>query len=770
MSNDGEVVRSRTLLAVAASMALLMALPIALGKVYINDDIAYYSIPLRSFFAGCLANGTDPSWCPALFGGFSLYGEGGGFAHPLIHGLYGTLPLDLALNLDVIWPYPVMFVGFALLLARWGLRRDACLFGALVFTFGGQNLLQYIHTSVSSLLGHLPWALLSIDVALRSEDRRRAAAAKIALSLLTASQLLIGHVQFLWISMFGEGLYALFLAWRMPGSRRRVAGLGVSLGLGILAGSIQLLPSWEAFRESRRERPTLTYIATGSLPPANLLQSFSPYLTHSRAVTPPMATDEGVLEPPTSMYDWRVHAFSTYLGASIPVLLAWLIISRRSLAGSSRVLAAFALGLAAIGLLLAFGDFTPLFRLMVKVPVIGRFRISARYLILYQLAGAMLAALAYATLAEASARHQRIPWRRLWPLGLPLMLGLFLCLAPGLPEGMWPAYLRGEVVSPLPVRAIGPLLLAVAAVLVALSARGWRLALPLLVILTGIDQAAYAIHVTLLIPPESLSSYVDGRKSLPAPAEPGRVGFALLHPIWQDPFTMKGMSTMTGYVSLVPRRALTYDTPNSMRVAGVGWILEDATERGQSWAKAPAPPLPKARLVTRTQVSTDPKRDIETIDPGAIALTDRALNLPPAAPGQARIAHERPGKIDVRTEAPTRQLLVVSESFHDGWEAEIDGRPARLGRAYGDFLSCVVPKGAHRVLFRFHSEGRRVGAWLTLAGLILSVGVPLLPLIPRRGGPAPSSILLGMKAERSGRDADERGAALASHGEEERHG
>lgn len=767
MSDHGRAMRSRTLLVVSACMVLLMALPVVLGRVYARDDLAYYSIPLRSFLARSLAHGQDPSWCPALFGGFFLYGEGGGLAHPLVHGLYGTLPLELALNLEVIWPYPAMLAGFALLLSRWGLHRDAALFGGLIFAFGGYNILQYIHTSVSSLLGHLPWALVSIDVALRSVDRRRVATARVTLSFLTASQVLIGHIQYLWISMLLEGAFALFLLGQAPEARRRFRGLAMSVGLGILGGAIQLLPSWEAFRDSRRERPSSTYVASGSLPPVNLLHPFAPYLTRSRVVTPPMATDDGVLAPAVSMQDWRVHEFATYLGASVPVLLAWLIVSRRDLTGPARPLARFSLGLAAIGLVLAFGAYTPLFAAMVKVPVVGRFRISARYLVLYEVAGAMLAALAYATLAEVSARGERVPWRRLWPVGLPFAVSLLLCLLPGLPEGARPSYLRGETISPWPLPAVGPLLVGLASALVALAARGWRGALPILAVFASVDAAAYGLHAIALDPPEPLSAYVEDRKSPPAGAEGDRVAFARLHAVWHDPFLMKGLRTMQGYVSLAPRRALTYDTPNTMRVAGVGWIMEGHPEQGQPWVRAAASPLPRARLVARTQASSDPRRDVEFIDPATTALTERTIRLPTGTPGTARITRDQPGEIEVDTEASTRQLLIVSEGFHGGWTAEIDGRTAHLGRAYGDFLACVVPEGTHRVALRFRSHGRRVGAWLSLAGLTLAIAVPLASLAPKRPAPFAHSVVLGPRRRRRGAVA---GDGLVSPGGADRHG
>ena len=42
---------------------------------------------------------------------------------------------------------------------------------------------------------------------------------------------------------------------------------------------------------------------------------------------------------------------------------------------------------------------------------------------------------------------------------------------------------------------------------------------------------------------------------------------------------------------------------------------------------------------------------------------------------------------------PTRQLLVVSESYHPGWQAAVDGVPQPVLRVNGDFLGCVVGPG-----------------------------------------------------------------------------
>jgi hypothetical protein len=747
MANPGETVRFRFGLAIAAVLLGLFSVPMVRGQVLISDDLGYYCLPLRSFFAECLATGEDPSWCPNLFGGFYLRGEGQGIAHPCVRFLYARLPLNLAQNLEILWTYPALLAGFALLLGRWGVRRDAAVFGALVFAFGGYNFLHYVHTSVMGLLAHLPWLLLAIDVAMRSANPRQVALARIVVSLLTASQLLIGHVQFAWISVLGEASYAIFLACRIPDSGRRLFALVVSKGLGILGGSIQLLPTWEAFRDSKRERPTLTYVSMGSLPPLNLIQWVAPYLSVSRVVTPPMAMDDGVLAPAPSMYDWRVKEFAVYYGAAIPALLTWLTIRRKALR-ELRPLAVFAVAMAVGSLVLALGDYTPLFRLTTKVPVVGTFRISARYLVLFHLALAMLAALAFSALSEPSAREERASWRRLWPLALPVAASILACLAPRLPEGVWPSYLRDPYIASTPFVLAGPLLIGLGSALVALAARGSRAALIGLLAFAAADQAAYGFQMVALNAPMDLAKFV-GERPFPPGAEVGsRVKFDRLFMIWQNQYSMRRLRLVQGYVSLMPRQLLSYDKPSCLRVAGVDWIMPGADEHGQPWFHAPWTALPRARLVTRTQLSSDPGRDIDAIEIETTALTDRLVSLPTAEPGQARIGNDRPGKIDVVTEAGSRQLLVVSESYHTGWQASVDGRRVPVVRVNGDFMGCVVPEGSHRIKLRFRPQGQRIGACLSVLGLVLMTAVPALTLLPRRTRPVAMLHLRGPKRPR----------------------
>ncbi len=120
-------------------------------------------------------------------------------------------------------------------------------------------------------------------------------------------------------------------------------------------------------------------------------------------------------------------------------------------------------------------------------------------------------------------------------------------------------------------------------------------------------------------------------------------------------------------------------------------------------------------------MSHDPASDIERVDLGRVALVEAPQALGGGAPGEARILSDRPGKIVVETKAPTRQLLVVSESFHGGWRAATGASQGPALRVYGDFIGCVVGRGTDTVVFEFRPASFVYGRWISLAGIGLSL-------------------------------------------------
>ena len=141
--------------------------------------------------------------------------------------------------------------------------------------------------------------------------------------------------------------------------------------------------------------------------------------------------------------------------------------------------------------------------------------------------------------------------------------------------------------------------------------------------------------------------------------------------------------------------------------------------------------LPRAWLVAEAE-AVDGEEALRMIrgeagarafDPRRTALVEASADeLPPLpggppAPGAAaRVAYGR-NRIDVETESATPALLVVSETFYPGWEAAVDGRPAKIFNTNFLLRGIAVPAGRHRVEMRYHAPAARYGALLSLATL-----------------------------------------------------
>ena len=720
-----------TLLAAVALLAALAA-PCVFGYVYTHDDLGAFHLPLRAFYAEQLSRGEPFDWTPQLFCGFYLTGEGqAGTYHPLHLLLYRVLPLGAAWAGELLAGYALMLAGTYLFLGRLLGRRDAAMFGSLAFTFSGFNLLHFVHPNAIAVVAHIPWLLWTIDVMLVEPNRYRVAAAQVGIALLTGSEILLGYPQYVWFSLLAEAAYGLSVlagsryaakkctaradcagdAGRAPRAIHPVtpwSRLAIAKLAGVMLGGVQLLPTLDWMGHSVRRSVDAAFVNAGSLHPLNLVQLVAPYLFTHRVV------------------GQNTHELGVYVGAVPLMLIVWLVICRRKW-GSLRRPVVAALGFAALSLLLALGKYGPIYGLQRLLPIVGSFRFPCRYTLFTALCVAVASAVALALLARQQERGEKTPWRRLRPVGMVVLLSLAAAIAGMLLGGR-------PFIAGTPALLAGPLLIGSAAVLLVLSARGNRGALVGLVLFCTADLGYYGMSYAAYPHAERLDAYAAKTKTPPAPPD-GRV-LADVHRFGQsglrtgNQMTLCGWHRADGYAALAPARKLDYRGLPALRAAGVRWVRRtEATEsivgligRDAHWLEVPDP-LKRVRLVARTLLSRDPARDVARIPLDSVALVEESLELPSGVPGTATLLGERPGRLHVRVECPTRQLLVVSESYHPGWRAEVDGRPLTVLPANGDFLGCVVPPGAHEVVLEFRARSLSVGLIVSCLGLAMVAAI-----------------------------------------------
>jgi hypothetical protein len=67
--------------------------------------------------------------------------------------------------------------------------------------------------------------------------------------------------------------------------------------------------------------------------------------------------------------------------------------------------------------------------------------------------------------------------------------------------------------------------------------------------------------------------------------------------------------------------------------------------------------------------------------------------------------------------------LFISDSWYPGWQARVDDKPAPIYRADYIFRAVPLAPGTHQVVFEYHPDSLTWGASISLASLVLLVGV-----------------------------------------------
>jgi hypothetical protein len=285
----------------------------------------------------------------------------------------------------------------------------------------------------------------------------------------------------------------------------------------------------------------------------------------------------------------------------------------------------------------------------------------------------------------------------------------------------------------------GPVLLTAAAALLASANRGSRIALKLVILLTVADLVAYGASYAVWNRTSTLATFIA---SAPRPPEASDQRIIADRSIDNDGLEvgnrmmLQGVGRIDGYAGLKPRRLLDYSDRNQLRLAGVGWSYQSRNVRGDGQGESPwielEPPMARARLVSQTRVgnsfagwSSDRFADC--------ALVDAPVNVKPSQPGTVSIALDAPGRLKLQAKAPAEQILVLTESYHDGWKATIDGTSAPVIRVNRDFLGCLVPAGNHHIELVFQPASLRLGKAISAGGLGLLVAAVALAWLPRPG-------------------------------------
>ncbi|MCY3831979.1 MAG: YfhO family protein [Chloroflexi bacterium] len=466
-----------------AALCLLVALSLLFfhklifsGMILARGDTFEYFYPYWDARNLAFRAGRLPLWTPDLFMGAPL------LANPQIGSYYPpnwlTAPFRApsAITLSILMHTSLAAAG-ACWLYREAISRSwiAALAAAVIYAFSGFLGAHVEQINQLQGLAWLPWLFALSHRLLRSDAPLRDG---LLLGMAWALQIFSGHTQTVFISGLGVVAFALARAaaaagranplWRVGRALLLLAG---SFALALCLALPQLLPSLELLSLSNRSEGFDPNSASAFALPAGLL---------GRALLP----------------NYEGQLFGEYV-AAIGVIGLGLAIWQISAPQWPDRRKWIWLGLALLGLVLALGNQTVIYRLVDEYPPWNLFRAPARFLALFTLGAAMLAGMGVEAL-EAPVKPGRAGLLRV-ALTLGLILLLIAWTAFVLPPR--PALIFGEATigAATLVRWLGA-----AFILTTLLLAHWRWrAAAALALMTGeLFMAAQALPYNDVAPPD----------------------------------------------------------------------------------------------------------------------------------------------------------------------------------------------------------------------------------------------------------------------------
>jgi hypothetical protein len=141
-------------------------------------------------------------------------------------------------------------------------------------------------------------------------------------------------------------------------------------------------------------------------------------------------------------------------------------------------------------------------------------------------------------------------------------------------------------------------------------------------------------------------------------------------------------------------------------------------------------------------------------DPRRIALVSQPLDvtlepIPATAMESVTLRAYEANRMTLAVHAEARALLVLSETYYPGWQASVNGHPARIYEVDGLLRGIPVERGDNQVKLRYEPGSVEVGAVLTLSAFFSAIGFALYSRKSKSAASQPEakhSLAAGMQA------------------------
>lgn len=744
-----------------AALALLGAWVVFFARHLFTDGLPYYRDllltyhPARQYLHERLWSGELPQWYPYETLGVPFIGQ-------VVTALFHPqtllfLPFDAltALKLNLLAAYLAASVGAYRMARALGASRGAAVAGGLALAYGGYALGMSNNQPYLLGIATLPWVGWA---ALRVAERERGKDAAL-LAIFWALIFLGGDAQ-----MFALVPLLILVAVVVHGLRwRSVLLLGASGVLATLLVGAEFLPATAVSAESARGvgDPSPTLGVTWALAfwriPEFLISGFVPDEVRFRVVS--------------ELFGGGTALWSSSIYAGGIVLLA----AAAAVIGAGRRAAALA-AVAGLSFWLALGDHAGLLPVAWKLlPVLSKFRFPEKYLALFWVALAVLAALGLDQI-----RRRPAPWM-LAALAGGVLLGIVGIVASGgaLVERIWAG--RGHVlpsddpVLPIVSEAWSLGLWSTAGFLLAagfaIRSSGRPVAFALLPLLVFLELwAGNGAHVPM-VPRELIEGETLFGREIRASAQGAQPAARVIPeavPRFHSTVTLgdgphwvagmrhllrpdaSGLSGVTAFGSNLPatsfrdalllgRKAVRAnrfggDLHGCFRVADTTRPLKEGDQplyvaEAFEVVLVRQPCLPRAYVAGAQPVEDvwEAARRMESSPlPENTVLWEGGPALAPAE-GTVRWLEYAPERLRVEVDLDRAGALVISEAFARGWTATVNGAPAPIHPVNVVARGLALDAGSHVVEMRYRTPLLGWGLASSGLGLLLALGLARWP-------------------------------------------
>ncbi len=728
------------------------------GFSFYFRDICLEIVPKRTFWVD---EGGFVLWNPHVFYGMPFAANLQSQAFYPLNCIYFLAPVYRSLDYFILIHFWVAGILTWLMLGEAGIGKTGRFAGALVFCFGGfivSSGLQIVNLGSSVWLPGLVWLFLR-------SLRRNLFWNSLGLGLVLTVQFLGGEPMVVYMSIMMliiiGGFFVICGALergRMELLKRTAFSLGFACFIFAVLSAFQWMPALEMSRLSNRSAGIGIAEATiWSFGPRDLIQLVVPH--HFLDESHSESWGFGIWS------ERSPYIMSIYCGAAGLILMIF------ALRSSYRKHAVFWWLFLAFWLILSLGQsgllYTTAFKLL---PGFDRFRIPQRCTLGVALASSWLAAIGMEWLREffSGASKKRVPfYMPVFIILVVIVLGFLLARPCNYSSQDFLFY-----------RSLLRTLLFVSLLFLCIWSYGYigpaKRAVPFIVVgiifmdlfvvhrnlnplikesfYESVPSAALKLKRSGVSPPrvfvsrplEKADRFVARNEK---PEEHYRIQREWLQPftalscgindVWaHSSFYLGYVDELSGLINdCAPEKLFRF-----LSRSAAAWLFMPMSG-GEAGMREVPDPLPRAMVLYDTRVIPE-RKDLldawlsESFNPRELLLLeeDAGFTSESGHPSghAARIIEYSNERVVAAAEARAPGWLLLLDTYYPGWEARLDGEPAKIYRADGFFRAVMLGAGGHRVEFIYHPRSFYAGAKISLTGGVLLFAAAAVIMLRKR--------------------------------------